>query len=372
MLEITSTGCGKFHHAELRLSFDDHLALERDARDLVARLERHVAAGTSFHHGSCFTYGWVGLRFHQIEQNVLAVQEPDFHSLPIKYTDSVTETLRHFRWQNACAAMLGLQQPSTLPAMTQTAALCPRLQNAETFFMERHGLSSSNSGWIIGCTEPVHDHVHSSEMLRGPLYEILTRLDTSIAAFLALPVGTKVLKRPHGLWISCNGRSHQIRRNSLLGHLMQSIPNQTTALVSIDESHNLLRWPPGQQTPCYLIPPAARLSVRCPHQSPVVAPAEISALGIQQPNTAVLLTRNLQWRESWNTHSGADFNIARPPSPIPTAPSGAEIPRVAACPGAISLAPGEELILIVGYSDSATTRGAVAAMWSARLKVTAY
>jgi hypothetical protein len=255
--------------------------------------------------------------------------------------------------------------------MMQTAALCPRLEDADTFFMERHSPSSSNSGWIIGCAEPIHDHLHGSEMVRAPLYEIVARLGPTVAAFLGLPVGTKVLKRPHGLWISCNGRSHQIRGDSFLGHLVSSGRDQKLALVSIDDSHNLLRLPPGGQVPCYIIYPVDRLNVRCQLPFQVVAPPEITALGICKPNTALLLARNLHWRESWIPGCGADFDLTKTPTQI-TQKNGPENPPVSGKPNGNSLIPGEELILIVGYSDSgpySITHGAVAAMWSARLKV---
>jgi hypothetical protein len=215
-------------------------------------------------------------------------------------------------------------------------------------------------------------------MLRAPLYEIVTRVNATIAAFLSLPVGTKVLKKAHGLWISCNGRSHQIRRGPFLEHLMQAGSGRNTAFVSIDDSHDLLRWPPGRQIPCYLVPAAAHLNVRCQHEFTIAGPAEIRALGIQHPNMAVLLSKNVQWRESWKAGWGAEFDLRKAPTPAGSKKGSesndAENVRSITGPAtpAAGLAPGEELILIVGYSDSgpqSITHGGIAAMWSGRLRV---
>jgi len=240
MLEITSTGCGKFHHPEFRLRFDDHAAAERDARELVACLERHVATRRLIRSGDSFSYGWVDLHFEQVGEDLLAVQEPDFRTWPIQYTDSVTHSLCHLQWQKECAATLSIDGQAT-PAMGQTAAICSRIGNNSAFFMERHSALPPSSGWTISCAEPVHDHIHDSNMLRVSLYEIVTRFHMPIAAFLGLPPGTKVLNSPRGLWIACNGRSHQIRHGSFLHRLIRGDDHSRTVNVLIDQAHNLLQ-----------------------------------------------------------------------------------------------------------------------------------
>src|SRR5256885_11097866 len=98
MLEITSTGCGKYHHAEFRLRLDTGTAVERDAREVVARLERRVAAGDVFKDGDVFPLGWTNLRFRHIAGDLMAIEEPDLTSIPLKYIDSITNSLRHVQW----------------------------------------------------------------------------------------------------------------------------------------------------------------------------------------------------------------------------------------------------------------------------------
>ena len=369
MLEITSTGCGKYPNAEFRLRFDSQTTVERDARELIACLERHVSRGHSLKPGDHFLYGWVDLRFEQIQENILAVKEPDFISVPAQYIDSVTNTLCHLRWQRSCASALGIDQALTIPTMDQTAAICPGVRKAAHFVMERHNACLPSSGWTIGCVEPVHDHAHGSDMVRASLYEIVTRFHRAIAAFLALPAGTKVLNSQQGLWISCDGRSHQIPHGSFLDQLIKPTESADTASILLDDSHNLLNSPAGKQVSPYFIPPARHLVVRCETGSSISAPPEIQALGIRQPNTALLLSKGMQWRKVGNGGCSVQFDLSQPGS-FPDQSRGESSEPVSGSSG--ELKPGDELILILGYSDPAPdsiTRGGIAAMWSGQLKV---
>src|SRR5262245_39235213 len=124
MLEITSAGCGNHHHARFRLRFDPNLALERDARELVARLEQSTGSSAGLKSGSHFQHGWLTLRLHLDKDSNLTVQEPNLCGLPIRYVDSVTNALRHLAWQRACAASIGFKAALVQPAMSDTAAVC--------------------------------------------------------------------------------------------------------------------------------------------------------------------------------------------------------------------------------------------------------
>src|SRR3954471_13401358 len=135
MLEIRSTGCGKYDHAEFRLRLDTRTAVERDARELVASLERQVAGGHSFKEGDIFQWGWLNLRCRHISADLITLEEPDLINVPMQYTDSVTNSLCHLHWQRACASSLGMEQSPTTPMMTETAAICPGI-GSESFFME--------------------------------------------------------------------------------------------------------------------------------------------------------------------------------------------------------------------------------------------
>jgi len=379
MLEIASTGCGKYHHAEFRLRFDGQAAVERDARELVACLERHVALGHSFHHGNHFFYGWVALRFQQVEENLLAVEEPDFLAVPAQYTDGVTNSLCHLRWQRGCASAVGIDCPSMMPTMDQTAAICSRLENTGNFFMERHNACAPSSGWMVGCAEAVHDHEHGADMVRGSLYEVVAGFNPAIAAFLALPPGTKVLNGPQGLWISCDGRSHHIRHGTFLDQLVKPADDCRTASILLDDSHNLLKCPAGTAVSPYLIPFSRHLVVRCESGSSISAPPEIQALGIQKPNTALLLSKSVQWRKAWNGASSVEFDLTEAGSPDAPGATCCDLNRMrdessgtASGSSVAALRPGDALILIVGYTDptpDSITKGGIAAMWSGRLRI---
>jgi hypothetical protein len=348
MLEITSAGCGNHHHAQFRLRFDPNLALERDAGELVARLEQGFGSRPDLKSGSYFQHGWLTLRLNPESRNILTVQEPDFQGLPVRYADSVTNALRHLAWQRACATAIGFRGALVHPTMSDTAAVCPRIGRSRDFILERSSPAPNDSGWTIGCSDTGHDHKHGADLTRMTLYEAVTRFRPEIAAFFALPPGAKILNGPHGLWISLDGRSHQIPRGSFLDQLMNPSP-ASSAVIMMDAGHNLLQSPPGTPTLSYSIPAAQRLVLRRESSYEIPVPAEVGALGINQPNTVVLLTKTGQQRHPWTSNAEAGF----------------EVP--------ISSVPGDELILILGYVDdspASVTKGGIAALWSAQVRLT--
>jgi hypothetical protein len=346
MLEIMSAGCGNNHHAQFRLRFDPNLALERDARELVARLEQYSASKLEC--GSHFQHGWLTLRLDHSSGDSLIAHEPDFSGLPIRYVDSVTNCLRHVAWQRACAGAIGFKGALVYPGMLDTAAVCPRLERSSHFIMERGAGGNNDSGWMIGCADTAHDHKHGSGLDSLTLYEAVTRSRREIAAFLALPVGAKILNGPHGIWVSLEGRSHQIPRGSFLDQLINPAP-VASALVTMDGGHNLLQTASGTPPLTYSIPAAKRLIVRPASGYQIAVPAEVGALGIRQPNTLVLVTKTGQQRYAWAEESESGFEV--PPA----------------------LEAGDEFILIVGYQDesaASVTKGGVAALWSAQVRLT--
>jgi hypothetical protein len=236
----------------------------------------------------------------------------------------------------------------------------------------------------------VHDHANSRDLIRAPLYEILLGFDPTIAAFLALPCGAKVLNGRRGLWVSCGGRSHRIPSGSFLDHLINGSRDSDLATILIDDSHNLLKLPAGRPVSTYQVPLPRRLVVRPEAGYFISPPTELAGLGAQKPNTALLLTRNGNFRQDWNEAHPVEFNLTQEPLP-PTRgaslnasfekPGDVDYPpvRPARTPAPVTerllpdLRPGDELILIIGYVDprpAPITKGGIAAMWSARLKIT--
>jgi len=330
------------------LRFDPDLALERDARELFARLEQDFRSTAPLDSGSHFEHGWLTLRLHRHSENILSVQEPDLSGLPVRYVDSVTNALRHLAWQRACAATIGFKGVLAHPTMSDVAVLCPRLGRSRNFIMERGITTPNDSGWIIGCSDTAHDHKHGSDLSRATLYEIVTGFRPEIAAFLALPAGAKILNGPHGLWVSLDGRSHQIPRGSLLDQLINPAP-ASSAVIVMDAGHNLLQSPSGTPTLAYSVPAAQRLILRARNGYEIPVPPEVGALGIEQPNTLVFLTKTGQQRYAWTGHTETEFEV--PPA----------------------LMTGDEFILILGYLDespASVTKGGVAALWSAQVRLT--
>jgi len=343
------------------LRFDPALASEDDARALLGNLEDYVASGQCINSGGYLRFGWMGLHLHEIGRDLLAVAEPDMRGFPVEFVDSVTTTLRHLRWQKDCAARLGLVGPLSFPSMFQKAEVCSHLACGDGFFMERKTGTEKDSGWFIGCADARHEHEDCDRRNRLSLYELVLSFNEALATFLALPAGTKILNTAEGVWISCGGNAVPIQSGAYLELLMSRFRPSRSATVKIDDRHNLLELSSRTETATYSIPAAQRLVLECADGYGIPVTKELRAIGIEKTNTVLLLTKNGQYRRAWLGAASVEFDLH-------------EAGRIDnnSLPRSSALKEGDEIIVIIGYVDPApspVTKGGIAGMWSARLRV---
>jgi hypothetical protein len=190
MIERTAS-CHRHSHPEFRISFDPSIVIEPDVQWLLHVLDDAVSRGERFADGETFQVGWMFTTIRQNEEGTLSILEPDFSpQIPIAWIDSVTHTLRHLRAQrDVCESVL----PSDLmnfPSLRQSAIVCSRLRDAETFMMSREEPTlETDSGWFCGC-KGEHDHQDPDELTRVSLYEAAVCYQQRIIPYLALPAGT--------------------------------------------------------------------------------------------------------------------------------------------------------------------------------------
>ena len=111
------------------------------------------------------------------------------------------------------------------------------------------------------------------------------------------------------------------------------------------------------------IPVSQRLVVEWSGAYKIPVLKEHQALGIERPNTILVLTKNGQYRQEWTGAPMVQFDLneanrLRSKNPQPFC----------------AMREGDELILIIGYmgpGPNPITKGGIAAMWSAQLKMAA-
>jgi hypothetical protein len=127
------------------------------------------------------------LEVRQRTDGTLALFEPDFESMPVRFVDGVSNTLLHLLLQKSVAESLGLDGELVAPSLRDSAIVCTEFGSAASFVMSRATPKAADSGWFLGCDNPAHDHQSPDCLRRVSLYEAVTRHADRTIPFLALP-----------------------------------------------------------------------------------------------------------------------------------------------------------------------------------------
>ena len=136
--------------------------------------------------------GWSVLEICQRNDGTLALFEPDFQSMPVRFVDGVSNTLLHLFLQKSVAESLGLVGELAPPSLRESAIVCTEFGSTEGFVMSRVTAKAADSGWFFGCGSAAHDHQSPDGLRRVSLYEAVIRHDDRTIPFLALPPDTFV------------------------------------------------------------------------------------------------------------------------------------------------------------------------------------
>lgn len=134
----------------------------------------------------------------------LRITEPDMEAIPIKFIDSVDNTLKHLRNQKDVVESIVPTLGSDFPSLQQSAVVHAEYKSASHLLLTRNPAHGADSGWSL--TDP-RDEV-GSPILRISLYQLgVDRPD--LIKFLALPPGLQVLL--DGLQIHVTGPDGEIQ-----------------------------------------------------------------------------------------------------------------------------------------------------------------
>lgn len=184
---LVTQRCAAHGHPELVLAFDADRLPRGDAVSVATWLEESVASGVRFEPSQTIQIGWSLTRLAEERPGLLALEEPDFASMPIRWVPGVTTTLRHLRLQKDVAASLGVAPDFS--SILLPALVCSRVPERPPGGMSRFPADPSlpnDSGWFIGCAGPGHDHGDPAEIRRESLYAIAC-FAPSLVPYLAMP-----------------------------------------------------------------------------------------------------------------------------------------------------------------------------------------
>jgi len=182
-MEHLTRNCKTAGHPEIRFSVSDESGLSGEwLRDYF---ESQVSNGQRFQDNETVQIGWMIVKLKTDSSGALELWEPDFDSMPIKWSRTVNNTLRHLIIQRAICNELGCEPD--FASLLQTAVVGSNfLDNPGDFVMSRDNSAGADSGWLF---RRLDDHSVEAEV--KSLYEISLHR-RSVIPFLALPAGATV------------------------------------------------------------------------------------------------------------------------------------------------------------------------------------
>jgi hypothetical protein len=156
-------------------------------RWFLSWIESEVAGGRRFFPEQTVQVGWSVLEIRQRTDSTLALFEPDFKTMPVRFVDSVSNTLLHLFLQKSAAESLVLADQLAVPSLRDSAIVCTDFGSADGFVMSRGVPKAADSGWFLGCDKEAHNHQSPNNLCRVSLYEAAVRRDARIVPFLGLP-----------------------------------------------------------------------------------------------------------------------------------------------------------------------------------------
>src|SRR6266704_1849458 len=102
--------CKEHGQHEITVECGDEGYLAQGLKSLLQWIERETEKGRRFLPEQTVQFGWSTLEIRQRADGTIGFFEPDFRSMPVRFVDSVTNTLFHLLLQKSVAGSLGLEE----------------------------------------------------------------------------------------------------------------------------------------------------------------------------------------------------------------------------------------------------------------------
>lgn len=179
--------CQLVGHPEFQIRVSDRAIPAQDISWLLRYFERQVADGERFQAGETIQIGWMLTRLEATADGFLRLTEPDMKAVPIKFIDSVDNTLKHLRNQKDVVESIGATLEPDFPSLQQSAVVDVEYKSASRLLLTRDLAHGADSGWSL--TVPREEV--GSQFLRISLYQLgVDRPD--LIKFFALSPGLQV------------------------------------------------------------------------------------------------------------------------------------------------------------------------------------
>lgn len=187
-----TTKCKQFNHPEFQIQVSSKAVPAADIAWFLAGLEKRVAEGERFKGGETMQVGWVLIMLQAAPGGVLRIMEPDMKSVPVKFVDSLDNTLKQLRSQRDTVESFTPSIPLSFPSLRQSVVVHRDYKTTRRVLLSRYEPEELDSGWWLsdlndesGARDPTH-------FTKISLYQLaVDRPD--LVKFFAVPPGLQVI-----------------------------------------------------------------------------------------------------------------------------------------------------------------------------------
>jgi hypothetical protein len=204
--------CSKYGHPEFQFRVTNKAVPAEDIQLFRSWLEESVANGKRFKTEETLQVGWMITKLASGPNGRLVITEPDMKAIPIKFVDSLDNTLRHLRSQKDSVESLGKEVALAFPSLQQSAVVHKNYRAAREIIFERldraEGDRADDSGWWLLDPSDQAGGQNVDNFTKISLYQLaIDRPD--LVKFLAVPRGYKIAISSERI-MAFNG-SHQVQ-----------------------------------------------------------------------------------------------------------------------------------------------------------------
>ncbi|MEM5426504.1 immunity protein Imm33 domain-containing protein [Paraburkholderia ferrariae] len=183
--------CKRFAHPEFQIQVANDAIPAQDISWLLRFLEQRVADGERFRVGETLQIGWMLTMLDAGAADTLRITEPDMKEIPIKFIDSVNNTLMHLRNQKDVVESVAMDLQPDFPLLRQSAVVHAGYKSACRVLLTRDPAHETDSGWSLTDLNDEDGSQNPAQFIRISLYQLgVDRPD--LIKFFALPPGLQV------------------------------------------------------------------------------------------------------------------------------------------------------------------------------------
>ena len=188
----TTTKCKQFGHPEFQIDISSKAIPETDIVLFLSWLEERVASKERFKAGETIQIGWMITKLQASPSGTLIVTEPDMKSVPIKFINSLDNTLKHLRSQKDSLESVGKSFELTFPSLRQSVVVHKNYKATNNVLLDRATPVGDDSGWWVSDLNDKGGNQDPKNFVKISLFQLaLDRPD--LVKFFAFPPGLQVV-----------------------------------------------------------------------------------------------------------------------------------------------------------------------------------